>query len=272
MNKPLLGFLDIGARGQPILPPSPLRKLVKYFAIDADCDSVTQLSFESDSWGFCDAVIIEAAISDTISTSILKLLRNPYASSFIEVSRQFMSRYGNPGYDEVARISLNTTTIDTLLKSGTLDNEIPYLLKVDVQGADLNVLKGSEHFLKEHCVACMIELDFIGAYEVGPTGFKIGSFLEEFGFVLVGNYNTQYRSSARLCPSRHAYSERLFWSDAIFVKDELVFRNSANTDTLAGSQLALGQGLVIAASYLGFHDYALETLDQLPPSPINTAL
>jgi len=272
MNKPLLGVVDIGARGQPLTPPPAFIKCVKYFAIEADHDAAEQLRIDAGSWGFGAYSVLEAAISKDTSTHELKIMRNPYASSFIGVSENFRSRYGNAKWDEVGRKPMVTTTLDNLLSSGSLCYELPYILKVDVQGADLDVLMGAECFLNEFCVACVIELDFLGAYEVGPTAFKIGRLLEEHGFSLFGTYNTQYRSSGRLNPSNHAYSERLFWTDGIFFKDELVFGNTHGTfDSRLGLE-NLKQGLIIAASYLGFHDYALEALDQLPAGLVNSDL
>jgi len=272
MNNLLLGVVDIGARGQPLTPPTPLIKLAKYYAVEADNNAADQLRIDAGAWGFGGSTVLEAAISKEASTHELKIMRNPYASSFIGVSENFRSRYGNTKWDEVGRKPMVTTTLDNLLASGSLDNELPYILKVDVQGADLDVLIGAECFLTELCVACVVELDFLGAYEAGPTAFKIGMLLEEHGFTLFGNYNTQYRSSGRLNPSSHAYSERLFWTDGIFFKDGLVFGSMNGTFDRRLDLEKLKQGLIIAASYLGFHDYALEALDQLPAGSVNSEI
>lgn len=253
-------------------PPLLFNKCVKYFAIEADHDAAEQLRIDAGSWGFGTFSVLEAAISKDTSTHELKIMRNPYASSFIGVSENFRSRYGNAKWDEVGRKPMVTTTLDNVLSSGSLDDELPYILKIDVQGADLDVLMGAECFLTELCVACVVELDFLGAYEVGPTAFKIGRLLEEHGFSLFGTYNTQYRSSGRLNPANHAYSERLFWTDGIFFKDELVFGSMNGIGDRRLGLENLKQGLIIAASYLGFHDYALEALDQLPAGSVDSEI
>lgn len=79
-------------------------------------------------------------------------------------------------------VSIPTTTLDKYC----LQNEIYYIdfVKIDVEGAELAVLKGAEQYLKENRIKQ-------GIFEFGNTWFEIGinpqevrEYLEQFGYTL----------------------------------------------------------------------------------------
>ena len=64
----------------------------------------------------------------------------------------------------------------------------PILLKLDVQGAELDVLKGAENLLL-FVDAIYCETSFVQLYESQPLANEIASYLIERGFVLSGVFN-----------------------------------------------------------------------------------
>jgi FkbM family methyltransferase len=91
------------------------------------------------------------------------------------------------------------------------------ILKIDVQGAEMFVLKGASDLLKSESIKCIIaEVLFMDLYE-GQTSFvEIFNHLTGCGFNFTGLYNHFYDQS-----------KRLRWCDALFAHSSL-FQDNGN--------------------------------------------
>jgi len=68
------------------------------------------------------------------------------------------------------------------------------LLKIDVQGFELEVLKGCEDILRKFS-HLYIECSFIELYEGQALAHEVISYLDQFGFALTGVYNLYYEKN-----------------------------------------------------------------------------
>ena len=107
-----------------------------------------------------------------------------------------------------SKIKVNVTTIDQYsFEKGIKEIN---LLKMDVQGSELNVLKGAESLLKTGGVQVIYsEIWFNAAYEEQAYYEDIIVYLKKFNFKIHGIYNVSYDFSKN--------GENL-WGDAIFLK------------------------------------------------------
>ena len=64
---------------------------------------------------------------------------------------------------------------------------LPDLIKLDVQGAELDILKGAEKCLA-HCKDIIVECQHANYNEGAPKFKEVKTFLESKGFVLVSNF------------------------------------------------------------------------------------
>ncbi|PYU50567.1 MAG: FkbM family methyltransferase [Acidobacteria bacterium] len=91
----------------------------------------------------------------------------------------------------------------------------PYLIKVDVQGAELQILAGATRTLQK-TEAVIIEVTFFGTMIGGPQFYDIVHFMKQCGFVAYDIFGVNYR------PLDGALAQ----VDMIFVREDGPFRRS----------------------------------------------
>lgn len=99
-------------------------------------------------------------------------------------------------YSVVGRVDVPAITLDTLMKESTEYN----FLNIDVEGAELDVLKGSEKLLK-HIDYIMLETQDIQRFHNTPTSKEIDQFLTSHGFI-----------------KRKYFDTTMSWGDAFYIK------------------------------------------------------
>lgn len=105
-------------------------------------------------------------------------------------------------------IEVEVKTIDTFVAENlisTID-----ILKLDVQGSELMVLRGAESCLRKKIIKYIYtEVWLIEGYEGQPLYHDLGTFLAIYGYKPFGIYNVHYRKDGHF-----------LWADAIFYLDE----------------------------------------------------
>jgi FkbM family methyltransferase len=86
----------------------------------------------------------------------------------------------DPGWNEQATVTVPTTTVDAL----TAGREVA-LLKIDVQGAEYEVLAGATDTLAR-TAAVMLEVTFVSHYEGDTTFPDLHAIMTAAGFLLTG--------------------------------------------------------------------------------------
>lgn len=90
-------------------------------------------------------------------------------------------------YSESDKVIKVTTTLDTLVQK--YGWELPDLIKLDVQGCELDILKGASKCL-QHCHDIIVECQHANYNEGAPKINDVKRFLEDIGFKLVSNFTT----------------------------------------------------------------------------------
>ena len=104
-------------------------------------------------------------------------------------------------------------TIDGVCAEKNLNG--PYLIKVDVQGAELQVLAGATRTLRE-TEAVILEVTLFGTIIGGPQFSDVVAFMKQHGFVAYDFCGFLYR------PFDNALSQ----VDMVFVREQGLFRRS----------------------------------------------
>jgi len=110
----------------------------------------------------------------------LKFNENEYnhSSSFLDINEE----NNNFPSNKTKKISVNTTTLDSFSES--LEINSPSLLKLDVQGFELEVLKGATNTIKTKIDYIIVETNFEELYKNQPSFTELNTFLNQNGFQL----------------------------------------------------------------------------------------
>ncbi len=84
----------------------------------------------------------------------------------------------------VETLTLKCQTLDHVLSEEGIANEL-HFLKIDAQGAEMNILKGGLNFLSTQCVGLQLELFEIPLYKGIALKPEVVQFLSDLGFNLV---------------------------------------------------------------------------------------
>lgn len=134
--------------------------------------------------------LFRVAIGSETRTSIMNISHKDDSSSILGISNLQTEYYPSTyreGYEEIVETTLDSC-ISTEVIVGTS------LLKIDVQGYELEVLKGSKtHLDKFNFIYC--ECSYLPLYEGQPLATEIIDFLRTHGYVVAGVYNTSFSAS-----------------------------------------------------------------------------
>jgi FkbM family methyltransferase len=188
----------------------------------------------------------------------LHLTRAGVNCSLLTPSTRFARRYAVPGFDVMGKLPVSTQTLDCVASARGAD--IGEFIKIDVQGAELEVLGGGIATLQAHTVAVVAEVSFVEMYDGQPLFPDVCRFLESFGFSFYGFIQEAHRSAIlreRLAQERPTWNERMIHADAVFFKDPL----SMNIQLSARQVTAL----LFSSMLLGYLDFSIELARALIP-------
>jgi FkbM family methyltransferase len=127
------------------------------------------------------ATVRDVALAESGGEVEMHLARADDSSSLLPISARQSQLF--PGTDEVGLLRVRAARLDT--EVGPDDLVGPVLLKIDVQGGELGVLRGAVGVLGVVDVV-LVECSFVELYAGQPLAHEIVAFLAEHGLVLAG--------------------------------------------------------------------------------------
>jgi FkbM family methyltransferase len=123
------------------------------------------------------------------------------------------------GFANWARV-VATEEIDTVRLDDIAETENVDLLKLDIQGAELMVLRNAQARL-EHALVIQTEVEFIAMYEGQPLFAELDLFLRARGFMFHRFFPVVSRVIQPLIVDNNIYAglSQSVWADAIFIRD-----------------------------------------------------
>jgi FkbM family methyltransferase len=190
--------VDVGSRGGVMSHLRQLWPCVKIICFEPDEDECRRLNKES----LYGEIHYPYALAEGEIERIFYVTKFPPSSGLYHPGT-FMQRLANGGNAEVVEeIKIKTTTLDTVLKREGISGVD--FIKLDAEGAELDILKGSQEALSSFGVfGVLSEVRFNDKLNGSPPFSAIDAFLQEQGFTL---YDLEiYRQSRKTCPFPSLY-------------------------------------------------------------------
>jgi FkbM family methyltransferase len=186
LSKDFQTVVDVGAnRGQFALVARkhlPNAKIVSFEPLKEPA-AIFRRVFSKDSL----VILYEMAIGPAEREMAIHVSHADDSSSLLSITAMQNSLF--PGTAEKETRPVQVKPLGTVLSSQLIKS--PALLKIDVQGFELEVLKGSEDILGKFTHA-YIECSFIELYEGQALAHEIIAWLEIRKFYFTGVYNVSY--------------------------------------------------------------------------------
>jgi FkbM family methyltransferase len=136
--------------------------------------------------------LFEIGLGDENGDRIFHMSKRDDSSSFLPITSA--QRDLHPGTEEAYTTTFPVRRLDDVLRGQDLVR--PCLLKLDVQGFELEVLKGAIETLKR-VDSVYSEVSFVELYEGQPLASDIVAWLDSRGFKLDGVYHTSFDRTGR---------------------------------------------------------------------------
>jgi FkbM family methyltransferase len=201
---------------------------------------------------------IPLALAKTDGESTLYVTRHPMCSSLYPPNESFLARFDqiSAAMDLDFTIEVETTTLDAFCAQRAV--ETVDFLKIDVQGADLEVLQGAEKLLKESVLAIQVEVEPSPLYINQPLFSDVDAYLREQDYTLFDiQFSRRIRKKSPIFSPAHP--GQILWGDGYyfydFLRDDISLSRPKTPEQLFK--------LACVADVMNFSDYALEILEYL---------
>jgi FkbM family methyltransferase len=187
----------------------------------------------------------------------LTLAANPEASTCFNFNSDVLDEFLNADLNRsVGEVQISVDTMDNVLSSGNL---WPDFIKVDAEGADLEILKGAENALAKNCFGVFVEVSFAERHKGAPLFGEIDKFLRERNFILMDIFPERWirKNNVTGIFTRH----QVVWGDALFVISRAEFLRRMGLVDSSTRRSMFAKFLFILMLYQ-LYDYADEIIEQ----------
>lgn len=166
-------FLDVGANVGffSLLAARAVGATGSVHAIEPVPSNARQVEINAAANGFANISVVEAAASSTSGTTTLLLAEHPGGA--------VVASAGTPP-DPAGSLEVRTVTVDELVRSGAL--RPPTVIKIDVEGAEVDALEGMVETLREHRPVVVCEVDGADDSSLATRRSEVVAVLERCGY------------------------------------------------------------------------------------------
>lgn len=172
----------------------------------------------------------------------LYITQHPMCTSLYEPNEELIKLYNKFESAYLKEVSeVETVTLDYFIKKKNI-GEVDFI-KIDVQGAELDVFKGATNTL-ENVLKIVTEVEFIPHYIDQPLFGDVCNYLEKYNLMFNKFLGLAGRALKPIVYKNPFAASQHIWTDAIFVYHVQKIQNLSNEKILKLSLLSLLYGTV----------------------------
>tara|TARA_A100001011_G_scaffold331900_1_gene358632 strand:+ start:140 stop:1111 length:972 start_codon:yes stop_codon:yes gene_type:complete len=213
----LLTLVDIGAAD--VIQPRWLNicGLINYIGFEPDKRSYDELLNTKNA---CHSYkIFNYALWSESTDLKINLLKKPLVSSHFEPNTKIIENFPNK-----ERFDLVSVKRFSAVKLDDLKIENPDFIKIDVQGGELEIIKGANYSLN-NCIGLEVEVEFTHIYKNQPLFGNICEYLNNCGFIFI-----DFTSLVRWERNKLDGYGQLIFGDALFLKPPEYHLDTSNVN------------------------------------------
>ena len=198
----------------------PFHQLIDFFpnsrvvAFELDKDECEKLNQKSPK----EIKFFPYALGEKNEKKKLYITNHPMCTSLYKPNEKFMKLFNNLNFAYLKNIQdVETVSLDFFLKKENI-NFVDFI-KIDIQGAELDVFKGGVESLK-NILTIITEVEFVQLYNDQPLFGDMSSFLSEFQIMFHKFLSLQGRTlKPTVLNNDLNHSSQHMWSDAMYIRD-----------------------------------------------------
>jgi FkbM family methyltransferase len=243
-------FADVGATGNPKGVWREAQPYSKFILFDPDPRASMTSTFDI-------TTVFPVGLWSEKGIVTLSLAVNPEASTCFKFNSDFFGDFVIADSNmSVGEVQILVDCMDNVL---SIDNLWPDFIKVDAEGADLEILKGAESILTKNCFGVFVEVSFANRHKEAPFFGDIDKFLRDRNLILMDIFPERWIRKNNISGlfTRH----QVVWCDALFVISTAEFLRRMELEDLLTRKKIFSKFLFILMLYQ-LHDYAYEIIDK----------
>lgn len=245
--------IDVGARGGLHERWQPFSQFVEMVGFEPDIVECRRLA-EADRTGG-RVRFLPYALGGARARRTFHMCQQPRCSSLFPPNAEFAAAFSPAIADSMRLVSTTEMDVMPLDEVAGAEGLRPDCLKVDVQGAELEVLEGGSRTL-DTVKLVELEVEFNPQYIGQPLFGEIDTYMRGRGFALLGLRRTLWRRRSGIGPGLSVAGGQVVHGDVLYFNERLL-------RTGLTERVELGKWLLLLSAYRQ-HDFVLHLLEHSP--------